>query len=398
MRVFLATTCSADDRKTLAAARCLAQHGAQVTVGGDEFWGLAFWSRSVGLRLRYPHPGKDLGAFRATLQQLLTDHPHDVILPTNDYTTIGLASCAADLKSLVGMALPSLDDITRAHDKFAIAVLCGQLGIEVPATRLATSPEELTAAAAELGYPCVVKLRRGAGARDLRIVRGPEHWDRVAPATREADIVFDYQQFVVQEFVPGMIHDVCAIFHHGELRAAVTQCRLRTYPAAGGIGVDCVTTDEPELIDRAVVLMRALKWHGPAQIEFMVDQATGRVRLIEVNGRLWGTLALSAWAGVDIPWLLCRMVMDGDVEPHLSYRIGARYRWRLPLGVLHLWQSRSKWADFRHLVVPAPDTEGDWWWRDPGPHAAEALYSVRRMYGMRRLGPEIRQPVIGGHG
>jgi predicted ATP-grasp superfamily ATP-dependent carboligase len=294
------------------------------------------------------------------------------------------------------MAVPEPDSQARAKDKLAIAALGRELDVETPRTRLAQAAAEVHAAAGEIGYPCVVKFRRGSGAVGLRVLRRAGDWGTHDGDRREPDLVFDYRQYIVQECVPGETHDVCAVFRRGELRAALTQRRLKTYPVAGGVGIDCVTTDEPRLIERAAVLMRALRWHGPAQIEFKVDPGSGRAWLIEINGRLWGTLALADWAGIDVPWMVCRMALDGDVEPQLRYRVGARYRWLLPLGLLHAAQSVEPWRALWNFMAPSRDTSGDWRWSDPWPHAAEAMYALHRMWSRGRLGPEPRQPLAGG--
>ena len=47
-------------------------------------------------------------------------------------------------------------------------------------------------------------------------------------------------------------------------------------------------------------LLTALNWHGVAMVEFKID-ATGQHWLMEINPRLWGSLALSIDAGVDFP-------------------------------------------------------------------------------------------------
>ncbi len=396
VRVLLATTCMPDDRKTLCAARALARRGVRVSVGSDRLRGLGCWSRAVAERLRYPHPGRDPAAFACRLERLLAANRHDVLIPVDDWTTAAVAANAGALSAIAHMAVPELASQARARDKLAIVALGRELGIETPRTLPAVTDDEVRQAAAGIGCPCVVKFRRGSGAVGLRILRRPDDWQTDDGNRREPDRVSDGPQYLVQERVPGDTHDVCAVARHGEMRAAMTQRRLRTYPAAGGVGIDCVTTDEPGLVERATALMRALRWHGPAQIEFKVDPASGRAWLIEINGRLWGTLALAGWAGIDVPWMLCRMALDGDVEPRMGYRVGARYRWVLPLGLLHAAQSDAAWQALWSFVAPSRDTGGDWRWSDPWPHAAEAVYALQRMWGRGRLGPERRQPLEGG--
>lgn len=395
VRVLLATTSTPDDRKTLCAARALARRGVRVSVGSDRFRGLACWSRAVAERLRYPHPGREPGPFISRLERLLDANRHDVIIPVDDYTTAAVAAHAGALAALVHMAVPGPASQARAHDKLAVVALGRELGIETPLTLRAETDDEVRQAAARIGCPCVVKFRRGSGAVGLRILQRPGDWladdgKRAAPG-----LIFGGRQYLVQERVPGDTHDVCAVVCHGNMRAAMTQRRLRTYPAAAGVGIDCVTTDEPALVERAALLMRALRWHGPAQIEFKVDPASGRAWLIEINGRLWGTLALADWAGIDVPWMLCRMALDGDVEPQMGYRAGARYRWLLPLGLLHAAQSDEKWQALWGFLAPSRDTGGDWRWSDPWPHAAEAVYALQRMWSRGRFGPERRLPLEG---
>ena len=65
---------------------------------------------------------------------------------------------------------------------------------------------------------------------------------------------------------------------------------------------------------------------------------------MEVNGRFWNSLPLAIAAGIDFPFLLYRLAIDGDIDPVETYRVGVRSRWLL--------------GDIRHLisVVKGPPT------------------------------------------
>jgi len=60
-----------------------------------------------------------------------------------------------------------------------------------------------------------------------------------------------------------------------------------------------------------------------------LDQKTGKSFLIEVNGRFWGSLQLAIDAGVDFPYLLSQLAVDGQVETQKPYRLGVKSRWLL---------------------------------------------------------------------
>jgi protein-tyrosine-phosphatase len=55
-------------------------------------------------------------------------------------------------------------------------------------------------------------------------------------------------------------------------------------------------------------------------VEFRINPRTGDWILIEMNGRFWGSLPLAVAAGVDFPWYLYEMLVNGkDRFPH-AYR------------------------------------------------------------------------------
>ena len=64
-------------------------------------------------------------------------------------------------------------------------------------------------------------------------------------------------------------------------------------------------------------------------IEFKWDVEENRPKLIEVNGRFWGSLNLAIKAGVDFPFLLYQLAIGEKVEGPTEYRIGLKSRWEL---------------------------------------------------------------------
>jgi len=65
---------------------------------------------------------------------------------------------------------------------------------------------------------------------------------------------------------------------------------------------------------------------------------------MEVNGRFWGSLQLAIDAGVNFPYLLYQMVLQGDIEPPKDYQVGIRSRWLLgdlESLIFTLWQGKS---------------------------------------------------------
>jgi predicted ATP-grasp superfamily ATP-dependent carboligase len=77
-------------------------------------------------------------------------------------------------------------------------------------------------------------------------------------------------------------------------------------------------------------------------VEFKVDPRDNEPKLMELNPRFWGSLALAIHAGVDFPYLLYKMAMGEEFEPVVEYKVGVRCRWLLPGDILHFFQNPKR--------------------------------------------------------
>jgi predicted ATP-grasp superfamily ATP-dependent carboligase len=120
-----------------------------------------------------------------------------------------------------------------------------------------------------------------------------------------------------------------------EPRASFAYRRLREYPASGGPSTLRESIRDPDLQATTERLLSLLGWVGVAMAEFKVDPRDGRPKLLEVNPRFWGSLHHAILCGVDFPWLLCRMAVDGDAERVTGYAVGVQSRSLLHGDMMH---------------------------------------------------------------
>jgi predicted ATP-grasp superfamily ATP-dependent carboligase len=85
----------------------------------------------------------------------------------------------------------------------------------------------------------------------------------------------------------------------------------------------------------AFTLLKALDWFGVAMVEFKLDPRDNTPKLMELNPRFWGSLALAIEAGVNFPYLLLRMARGENIKPVEHYQIGKKCRWLLPGDILN---------------------------------------------------------------
>jgi len=86
--------------------------------------------------------------------------------------------------------------------------------------------------------------------------------------------------------------------------------------------VESVEAPDVEAVARRV--LAAIGLDGIVEVEFKRDARDGRLRLLDINARVWGWHTLGRAAGVDFPYLLWRMASGQDV-PRLRGRPGVRW-------------------------------------------------------------------------
>jgi hypothetical protein len=188
----------------------------------------------------------------------------------------------------------------------------------VPRSVLVDDVAEALAAADGLGWPLVLKPTRSRVLSDDRVERL-----EVAYAGSRAELVARMQDYVgrcpvlLQEYVAGEGHGVELLLDRGRPLMVFQHRRLHEVPVTGGASAlrESVALD-PELLAASTKLMEALRWTGLAMVEFRVG-ATGPV-LMEVNGRIWGSLPLAVKSGVDFPLGLAELYLGprfGGSEP-----------------------------------------------------------------------------------
>jgi predicted ATP-grasp superfamily ATP-dependent carboligase len=328
----------AEQRSALAVVRSLGRAGYRVHVCSARARALAGSSRFCLSHVRLPDPLRDPGAFAAGVRREAGRVHAAVILPITDAAMLALLPARQDLAPAV-IPFPDLDVYERVADKALMLEHGKAAGFDVPRQLTLADPGPL-ADLNGLRFPLVVKPHRSVvggseGAVKLGVVHVAD-----APALRQALDALPPTAYPVllQERIVGPGLGFFLLLWGGRRLAAFAHRRLIEKPPSGGVSVrsESVALD-PVLIDRAERLLAGLQWRGVAMVECKQDLATGRLCLMEVNGRFWGSLQLAIDAGVDFPALLVRAALDQPVKPVQTYRVGVRMR--------------SWWGEVDHLVT-----------------------------------------------
>ena len=362
----------AGHKNALAAVRSLGKKGIKVDVSGKNIFGQSFYSKYCNHRFLYPDPENKTKDFINFMIKIVQKNRYDVFLPIGASTTVPISYYKSKFEPYTRLPIPDYDTLIKAHDKPTALKMAKNCGIPIPQTYFPKDKGEVRKLSKEITYPAVIKLRRGSSTIGLRYANSPEGLIKNYFDKRQSNLTFDYDFPMIQEYIPGEVHDVCVLFNKGEPRAVLTQKRIKMNPPTGGGGIVNETTDEPDLKEMAVRLLKKMRWHGPAQVEFKIDSRDGIPKLMEVNAKFWGTLDLSIQAGIDFPYLACKMAIDGDVPPTYNYKVGLKYRW-----VLHelrsITKTENKWNSFREFFIFEKNVKYDIWFEDIVPNIITAL-------------------------
>lgn len=106
---------------------------------------------------------------------------------------------------------------------------------------------------------------------------------------------------LVQEYCPGWGLGQFFFMWQGQVLARFQHRRIAEWPPEGGFSAACdaVPLDRfTELQEQSIALLRRVGWTGVAMVEFRHDPRSGVSRLMEINGRYWGSLPLAVHCGV----------------------------------------------------------------------------------------------------
>jgi propionyl-CoA carboxylase alpha chain len=151
---------------------------------------------------------------------------------------------------------------------------------------------QLTAAAAEIGPPLLVKAAFGGGGRGMRIVRDIDDLvDAVASARREAASAFGNGTVFLERFVESPRHievqivgdQAGTVVHLFERECSIQRRYQKIIEEAPSPVVD--DTLRAQLCQAAVTAGKAIGYVGAGTVEFVLD-ASGRFYFLEVNTRL----------------------------------------------------------------------------------------------------------------
>jgi hypothetical protein len=253
-------------------------------------------------------PGTD-SHYAEAIGDLVARHKVDMVLPTSDEEALALSAARLLVESDgCVLACAPVEVLRVIANKAAAYDRLSEIGVPVPDWRLASTPEELAAAVAEIVEAhgaAVIKPARGRGGRGVCVIRhdgesndprrsGREIHMDVAAFQREHRHRFtEHLPAVVMEHLIEPVHDIDMLAWHGASVRVVARRRVDSaLPNEGHTivgGADLITLGQ-QLIEGL-----GLTWLYDCDVMY---NRKGFPGILEINPRPSGSIATTIAAGV----------------------------------------------------------------------------------------------------
>jgi protein-tyrosine-phosphatase/predicted ATP-grasp superfamily ATP-dependent carboligase len=370
-----------EPRKIVTVARSLHRAGVRCIVAAPPGQPLRVSSRAFAsvVQLR--------GDVVEMLSRLARSEGAQWVVPTSDSSLQLVCAAYHDLSRYCTVACPPPAIVQRVLDKAITLAVAKRCGVPVPTSVTIARAPELESALAGMRFPIIAKpadksRKSSHGFKTRTFASADELRSVFATQTRFGE------GLLFQSYHRGQGVGIELLLSGGEVVTSFQHRRLSENPPSGGVAVVAISEAvDATLLDYSTRLLRALDWDGLAMVEFRHDAATGETALMEVNGRLWGSLPLNTAAGVDFPLYAWQLSQGIAPAPPASYPVGLRVRWtagsleRAGHAFAELPEDRISFRNALGQLIAdfAPGTRSAMWsWRDPLPAVQEVLHVLSR--------------------
>jgi predicted ATP-grasp superfamily ATP-dependent carboligase len=355
-------------RSSYAVLVSLARKGVEVHVGDASGLAMARFSRYIRSFTRLPDFFNEPEAYVDAVSLALRNTESEVLLPCHE--DVGLISQHHHrLPENVKIALPDWPMYQEAEDKFRLMEIAARAGCPIPAVYTVSSEEELQRLSANLSWPVILKTRIGNSAKGVAVAHDSEGLiEKFRFLVKTYGLTQDRWPFI-QEYLSGKAVGVCALYDRGRRVAWFGEEYLRC-KERGRFGTSTLrqTWLVPHVAEQALRVLDSLKWHGLAHVDLIEDK-NGVFKIIEINPRPWGALALAVHAGVDFPYMWYLTALGLPSGDQMVPPANIKCRWVLGECLAFLeCLKQARFSEALEILRPLPGcVHDDWRLTDPLP-------------------------------
>ncbi|MDP8973873.1 MAG: ATP-grasp domain-containing protein [Actinomycetota bacterium] len=246
------------------------------------------------------------------------------VLPGEDSHFLALTGREVDFPG-IAFGVPSRESVEQVMKKDLLPKLAAAAKLRTPPTAKVVCGDSETLSM--FGFPAIVKpLRSWTWNRDGTMSAQRASYASSKEQAEEALKNFPGAEGLVQPYIPGPNVSISGVSWEGKLVCAVHHISERIWPATSGVTAYAKTIPPNGELEQGVGgLLQATGWSGLFETEFK-RSPHGEHYLIDLNPRVYGSLALAVAAGLNLPGIWVDLVLGRRASVDDSYRVGVRFR------------------------------------------------------------------------
>ena len=225
---------------------------------------------------------------KSDIKSVVVENEIDLIISNVDPATIIQSHLRSQLNS--ASFCSSLESTERCLSKRLFQEFCEEnnLGI-IPS-------------AADSTFPIFAKPNVGSASKGVKLIT----------SSAELELLGNDGGYVFQKYIIGTEYTVDAYITRNEKICGVST-RVRTETFAGE-SIITETIDDPEIQNKSIEAIQKLKLIGPITLQFIREEKSNVLYLMEVNPRFGGGVIASVEAGFNFPLMMLQELYDEEPD------------------------------------------------------------------------------------
>ncbi len=250
------------------------------------------------------------------------------VIAIGEAQMVALNEFRDEIEKYARLLFPPKKKLEKVLDKWATIKIAKRIGVPVPESIIIKERSDIKICK-DIAYPVVVKPSR----RHLGAGFNPKHDFRVKYFTcfekLEGFLIYALEVGnipLVQEELLGEESCIGFLRYGGDIKACCQFNFLRMSEVQGIPTSKEVVKPSPDLFDHGKRILAEIGWEGVALLDFMICSKDNSHKLLEINGRFWGSTTVCVRAGIDFPYLLYLTVGKGMEIQSVEAKVPTRVR------------------------------------------------------------------------
>ncbi len=268
-----------------------------------------------------------------------------ILFPTSDAFVLFFSRYRKDLNDYFRFALPPPNVLEAIANKHCQYELAEKAGIPYPKTFYPENLDDLNRIKDEIDYPAFIKpyysylwQEKFPGIKGFKVYTSQELLRRFE------EILPTGLQVMVQSIIlgPNTNHFKVNVYigKSGKPLAIFTLRKIRQYPTEFGVGTCVESIYYKELKELGLKFFKKINYIGIGSIEFKKDERDGKLKMIELNPRLWQQNIQATVCGINFPLIQYLDLTGQTIAPQTKFKEGVKW-------IDEIADLQSFWSYFR---------------------------------------------------